>query len=263
MILPKSLWLRLAVVSVFSLLPASAAAQKAETSSPPQIPTFTVKGRVVFDDTSRAVRRAQIALVQLPDSRAAEHSSATDRDGRFVVENVPTGVYFAMVNLPGIISPLAFMSLTERGPSENFDLKAIREYCTEIVVDGGNVDVTVHARRGGVISGKITYSDGEPAIDAQVAIIRRTGKKSTRVLTGLSAAALMSLRTDDRGRYRITGIPPGEYVVSASETNTSPNTQRRGDDFFGGMFGSDALLVTYYGGGNRIGDATKLEVTGG
>jgi len=168
-----------------------------------------------------------------------------------------------MVNLPGIISPLAFMTLSERGPSENYDLKAIREFCTEIIVDGSNVDVTIHARRGGVISGKITYSDGEPAIDAQVAIIRRTGKKSTRVLTGFTAAALMSLRTDDRGRYRIAGIPPGEYVVSAAETNTSPNTQHRGDDFFGGMFGSDALLVTYYGGSNRIDDATRLEVTGG
>src|SRR5262249_28184802 len=156
----------------------------------------------------------------LPESRVAEHSSATDREGRFAIENVPTGVYFAMVNLPGIISPLAFMTLSERGPSENYDLKAIREFCAEIIVDGSNVDATIHARRAGVISGKITSSDGEPAIDAQVAIIRRTGKKSTRVLTGFTAAALMSLRTDDRGRYRIAGIPPGEYVVSAAETNT-------------------------------------------
>src|SRR5215813_2173532 len=115
MILPKSLWLRVAFVSVLSLLPASAAAQKAEIASPPQIPTFTVKGRVVFDDTDRPVRRAQITLIQLPDSRTAEHLSATDRGGRFVIENVPTGAYFAMVNLPGIISPLALMTLSERG----------------------------------------------------------------------------------------------------------------------------------------------------
>jgi len=249
---------------VLCSFPTFASAQKAEPSTQPQIPTFTVKGRVVFDDSNRPVRRAQIALIQLPATRpAGERSSATDRDGRFVIEDVPTGVYFAMVNLPGIISPLAFMSLTERGPSENFDLKSIREFCTEVIVDGGNVDVTVHARRGGAISGKITYSDGEPAIDAQVAIIRRTGKKATRLLTGFSAAALMSLRTDDRGRYRIAGIPPGEYVVSASETNTSPTNRRGRDDFFGGMFSSDALLATYYGGSNRMDDATKLEVTSG
>jgi len=266
MTLPKSACLRLAVVLVLGLLPGVAAAQKVESSfpSPPEIPKFTVKGRVVFDNTGRPVRRAQISLIQLPSTRSAgERSSATDRDGRFVIDEVPTGAYFAMVNLPGIISPLAFMSLTDRGPSENYDLKAIREYCTEVIVDGGDVNVTVHARRGGAISGTITYSDGEPAIDAQVAIIRRTGKKVTRVLTGFSAAAFLSLRTDDRGRYRIAGIPPGEYVVSAAETNTSPNTRRGRDDFFGGLFSSDALLVTYYGGGSRIDDATKLEVTGG
>jgi Carboxypeptidase regulatory-like domain len=264
MTLPKSCCLRLAAVLLLGLLPGLAAAQKVDSSSEPQIPKFTVKGRVVFDNTDRPVRRAQISLIQLPNTRSVgERSSATDRDGRFVIDEVPTGVYFAMVNLPGIISPLAFMSLTERGPSENYDLKSIREYCTEVIVDGGDVNVTVHARRGGAISGKITYSDGEPAIDAQVAILRRNGKKTTRILTGFTAAAFMSLRTDDRGQYRIAGIPPGEYVVSAAETNTSPNTRRNRDDFFGGLFSSDALLVTYYGGSSRMDDATRLEVTGG
>ena len=76
MILPKSLWRLLAGVAVLGLLPAYAVAQKAGTPPPPQIPTFTVKGRVVFDDTNRAARRAQIALIQLAESRGAEHSSA-------------------------------------------------------------------------------------------------------------------------------------------------------------------------------------------
>ena len=258
--------LRLAAILFLALLPISGTAQtRVANSTPkePQIPTFTVKGRAVFDDTDRPVRRAQITLIQTSLSRGVEKSAATDRDGRFVIEEVPTGVYFAMVNLPGIVSPLAFRSPTDKGPAENFDVKAIREYCTEVIVDGGNVNTTVHAKRGGAISGKITYSDGESAIDAQVAIIRRNGKKATRILSGFTAASLMSLRTDDRGRYRIAGIPPGEYIVSAAETNTSPNSRRGHDDFFGGLFSSDALLVTYYSSGNRIDDAIKLEVAAG
>ena len=252
---------RIAAGVCLLLLPSCAFAQKATISTEPQIPKFTVKGRAVFDDTDRPVRRAQIALMQLPSSRGLEMSGVTDRDGQFVISDVPAGVYVAMVNLPGIISPLAFMTATERGP-ENFNVKAIREFCTEVIVDGGNVNVTVHARRGGAISGKITYPDGEPAIDAQVAILRRDGKKTARVLTGFTAASLMSLRTDDRGRYRIAGIPPGDYIVSAAETNTSQNSRRgRGDDFFGGLFSSDALVVSYYSSGTRIDDAIKLEVT--
>jgi hypothetical protein len=265
--LPSSpLPLRLAAVVLLALLPGAAVAQRRRLPAPTaatQIPTFTVKGRVVFDDSDRPVRRTQIGLFQLPSSRSTERTSVTDRDGRFVIEDVPTGAYFAMVNSPGIISPLAFMTLTDKGPSENFDLKSIREYCTEIIVDGSNVNVTVHARRGGAVSGKVTYSDGEPAIDVQVAVIRPNGKKSARVLTGINAAALMSLRTDDRGRYRVAGLPPGEYIVSAAEANTSQNSRRGPDAFFSGLFGSDALLVTYYGGGSLRDDAIKLEVTAG
>ena len=248
---------------VFLLLPASVLGQKVgvSVSTEPQIPKFIVKGRAVFDGTDRPVRRAQIALVQLSSRSGLEMSGVTDRDGQFVIADVPTGVYFAMVNLPGIISPLAFMSATARGDPEHFNVKAIREYCTEVVVDGGNVNVIIHAKRGGAISGRISYSDGEPAIDAQVAIIRRDGKKTSRVLTGFTAASLMSLRTDDRGRYRIAGIPPGEYIVSAAETNTTQNGRRgRGDDFFGALFSSDSL-VSYYSSGTRIDDAIKLEVT--
>src|ERR1051325_4355683 len=267
MALPKSLvrWPFGCLVLVV-MLPAFVAAQRRTANpapTPPQIPTFIVKGRSVFDTSDRPVRRTQIALFQLPSDRGGERTSVTDRDGRFVIEDVPTGVYFAMVNAPGIISPLAFMTLTDKGPSENFDLKSIREYCTEVIVDGGDVNVTIHARRGGAISGKITYSDGDPAVDAQVAVIRRNGKKVTPVLTGLTAAALMSMRTDDRGRYRVAGLPPGEYIVSAAETNTSPNGRRGSDSFFGGFFESDALLVTYYGGGRRSDDAIKLDVTTG
>ena len=264
--LPSPLRLRLAAVVLMALLPAFAGAQRRgvpTATATPEIPTFTVKGRVVFDDSERPVRRTQIGLFQLPSSRSTERTSVTDRDGRFVIEDVPTGVYFAMVNSPGIISPLAFMTLTDRGPAENFDLKPIREYCTEVIVDGSDVNVTVHARRGGAISGKVTYSDGDPAIDVQVAVTRRSAKKSTRILTGLSAASLMSLRTDDRGRYRVAGLPPGEYIVSAAEANTSKNNRRGPDAFFAGLFGSDALLVTYYGGGSRKDDAIKLEVTTG
>ena len=266
MILPGLLLRRFVVLVFLALVPGIAVSQRRIANpapTPPQIPTFTVKGRVVFDNTERPVRRTQIALMQLPSDRGSERSSATDRDGRFAIDNVPTGVYFAVVNAPGIISPLAFMTLTDKGPSENYDLKTIREYCTEIVVDGGDVNVTIHARRGGAISGKITYSDGDPAVDAQVAVIRRNGKKVTPVLTGLTAAALMSMRTDDRGRYRVAGLPPGEYIVSAAETNTSPNGRRGSDSFFGGFFESDALLVTYYGGGRRSDDAIKLDVTTG
>jgi len=234
----------------------------ADAPAQPENPTFVVSGRVVYENTDRPVRRAQIALIQLPGRRAsAEHSSATDREGRFAIGGVPAGVYFAFVNSPGIIAPYAFTTLTDRGPSESFDVKAIREYCTEVVVEGSDIEVTVRARRGGAISGKVTYADGDPAVNVEIAIVRQASKQLHRVLTGLNATALLSLHPDDRGRYRISGVPPGEYVVYASEKNTAPQNQSRRGYGFEGIFGSgDALVVTYYGSTPDVNDALKLQV---
>lgn len=228
---------------------------------PPEIPTFVVTGRVVYEHTDRPVRRAQISLMQLPERRGVgEYSSATDREGRFTISNVPPGVYFAFVNSPGIITPYAFMALNEKGPSDSFDVKAIKEYCTEVVVSS-DVGVTVRARRGGAISGKITYADGEPAVNVDVAVVRRANNQMVRVLTGLNATALLSLHTDDRGRYRISGVPPGEYVVSAAEKNTAPKYKSNRGYGMDAFFGSgDALTVTYYGGSTNVVDALKLQV---
>ena len=242
-----------------------AAQDKSPVTTPrpaePPKPLATVKGRVVYDDTNRPVRRSPISLLQL--ATGPSQSSATDRDGRFVIKNVAAGAYFVLVNSPGIITPFAFMSLSDSGPPESLPRKEIKEYCTEVIVDGTNdVEIIVHARRGGAISGKVTYQDGEPATNAEISVIRRVGKTATRVLTGLNTTSLLSLHTDDRGMYRIPALPPGEYVVSAAENNTAPETttKHRGGGGFDEFFKSDALSATYYGGTTRAQDATIVKV---
>src|SRR5881392_795085 len=62
----------------------------------PPAPTATVKGRVVYDDTDRPVRRSPVSLLQLADGPTP--SSATDRDGKFAIKNVSPGAYFVLVN---------------------------------------------------------------------------------------------------------------------------------------------------------------------
>lgn len=181
-----------------------------------------------------------------------------------MIEDVPPGVYYAFVNLPGIITPLSFVSFSENAPRETMNVKAVKEFCTEVVVADSDIEITIHARRGGAISGKVSYSDGDPAINADVSIIRRTAGQPERVFAGFNASSLLSPRTDDRGRYRITGLPPGEYVVSAAETSTAPKNKRmdysHGPPMEALFGGTDALIVTYYGGVNRIEEAVKLKV---
>jgi hypothetical protein len=155
---------------LISIAAAGIAAQVREPSPTPNIPKAVVKGRVVYDDTNDPVRRSRINLLQLANDRGSLNS-ATDRDGRFEIREVPAGIYYVLLESPGIISPISFLKGNENDnrPPEAFDIKSLREYCTEIAVDGTNtVNVTVRARRGGAISGKVSYSDGAPAVNAVI-----------------------------------------------------------------------------------------------
>jgi hypothetical protein len=67
----------------------------------------------------------------------------------------------------------------------------------------------------GVIAGTVRDSDGEPLINAGVTIARRTfehGKPSMEIFDGAM--------TDDLGQYRLGGVPPGRYYVSAQTRGT-------------------------------------------
>ena len=108
----------------------------------------------------------------------------------------------------------------------------------------------------------MTYSDGAPAVNAVISMYKRTGKERTRILNGISIAGMSALNTDDRGRYRISGLPPGDYFVAAAEKNTSPNRSRAGYDPFSDIL-SDALTATYYGNGAKLSDALPIEMSFG
>jgi hypothetical protein len=137
----------------------------------------------------------------------------------------------------------------------------VGDYCTEVEVnDDNDVEVTVHARPGGAVSGKVSYADGDPAPNILINVLRRQGKELLPIFTGISPSTLVRMHTDDRGTYRITGLPPGEYLIAAAETHTAPDSRTRGYGGFDELFMSDALSSTYYGGSGSLKDATPLNI---
>ena len=199
-----------------------AAGQDSPYKAPEEVvPKAAVKGRVVYGDSERPVRRTVITLVQLPGGRDLQ--SATDRAGRFVIRHVPAGRYYVIVNAPGIITPFSFMKITADKP-EGWVGK-VGDYCTEVEVsDDNDVEVTVHARPGGVVSGKVSYADGDPAPNILINVFRREGKELVPIFTGMSPSTGQN-DTDDRGTYRITGLPR-EYYKAAAETTRRLTVRR-------------------------------------
>ncbi|MBA2645416.1 MAG: carboxypeptidase regulatory-like domain-containing protein [Pyrinomonadaceae bacterium] len=209
----------------------------------------TVKGRAVYDDTGRPVRRARVTLVD-PNERAKSRMGATDGRGEFRIERVAAGKYYAAVEAPGVLSLMSFYDFGD-STSEQIIFEQSKSYFEEVSVNGtSDVEVKIRARRGGVITGKVTYADGDPAINAQISVWRKSpgaqgaAGRLVQVLTVFGGGrARDALWTDDRGVYRVPGLAPGEYYVSAAEAD-SPEVEEGKQVIH--REGQASLNVTYH-----------------
>lgn len=219
----------------------------------PEPPKSTVRGRVFYEDTGRAVRRASIMLMAKNlGGGGREVSGLTDNNGYFQIKNVAAGTYYAFVNAPGVISPLAFADITKQKDG----LEEAVEGFPPIIVSGvGDLDVQIPARRGGAVSGRVMYADGDPVIGVKVEIMRRVEKRFVGVIPSFSSIFSMMMgsggggfQTDDRGFYRFAGLPAGDYIIKVSENVSHSENKARGgySPFDESLFGGNSLLTMFY-----------------
>ncbi|MBV9923944.1 MAG: hypothetical protein JOZ96_02815 [Acidobacteria bacterium] len=243
-----------------------------QEEKPAESEESVVRGRVVYDETSRPVRRARVILVTEGDAAGhGEYAALTNARGEFAIAGVRVGTYYAFVDVPGVLSPVGFVSIEEmRTASGMPDLGEARKFFDLVEVDGKqDLNITVHARRGAAISGRVSYADGDPAVNVSVSLMRRSADGRVRqYLTGATAAALAGLRTDDRGMFRLTGLPPGEYLVGVSESvnhgSVDVGTDMSEDvsGSFRGML-TPQLLMTFYPSATSPKEAGVVKVAAG
>ena len=154
--------------------------------------TAVLSGAVVTDTaTPRPVRRA---TVRLSGAGATTRLVGTDDEGKFRFEALPAGTFTLSATKPGFVPTFHGSKRPGRGPGVRI-----------AIADGARVDVTVRIVPGAAITGLVTDALGRPAPAIPVAVVA--------VRAGDAAPARAT--TDDRGIYRIYGLAPGEYLVSA------------------------------------------------
>jgi Carboxypeptidase regulatory-like domain len=246
----------------------AAARQTQAKPSPTPLPSeSTIVGRAVYDDTSRPVRRARVMLVSDSGART-EYAALTNAEGEFVIVGVRAGVYMAFVDLPGLLSPVSFISLEAlRGSTPDF--AEARQFFDVIEVDGRQQSrVTLHARRGGALGGRVVYADGDPAVNVAVNVMRRGADgRLERRLFGINVVSFAALRTDDRGVFRVSGLPPGDYVVSVSEPAehgglTGARVRDPLTSVFEGLL-AQQFLTTFYPSATTAKEARVVKVEAG
>ena len=199
-----------------------------------------MRGRVIFADSEQPLRRATLRL-RKEFNRDFLKRTVSGKRGEFSFQDVPAGTYYIDVDAPGVVSLDNGVSFTDLGFSVD------DSGLTLVTVDGDNeVKTEVRAVRGAVIAGRIAYGDGEPATHAQVVLYRKKGE--TSALFFLNRPVF----TDDRGVYRIEGLPTGEYVVGAIENHSGGrNTMPR--DMAG-------LITAFHPAASNVGTATVVSV---
>jgi hypothetical protein len=183
-------------------------------------PTGVIRGNVVSTD-GRAIPRAQVRLVPLPPqgltgpalSRllAANSVTTADDDGHYEFHEIAAGTFRMIANKTGYSTrggppPPPGGSPAPGGPTNA--LPPIQ------LADGETVEhADITLARWGSLEGHVFDELGDPmqGVNVQLMQVRYQGGRRRLVPAGGPSRS-----TDDRGRFRLYGFAPGQYIVSAA-----------------------------------------------
>lgn len=213
----------------FSFAQGGQPSEEKEAASPAPTSTGKITGRIVTDDGKPLPDVAIYIFKIYARTPGAPQVVQTDVEGKFQSDMLSSGLYSINANLPGF-------TLAQRDLNENGEPRYYRP--------GDSVSLTMV--KGGVITGTVRDNAGEPVVGVLVRAMRvrdANGKRSNWQM-GFGRDRM----TDDRGIYRLYGLEPGAYIVSAGGSSR----------FFGIAYAYSGDVVTYFPSSTRD---TAAEVT--
>jgi protocatechuate 3,4-dioxygenase beta subunit len=170
-------------------------------SRPPKTGTGRIVGRVLSAETGTPLRRAQVRISG-PD--IGSKSALSDPQGRYEFRDLPAGRFTLNASKAGYVT-------VQYGQTRPHESGRPIELAEKQVVDKADISMP----RGSVISGRIVDEFGEPVADAMVAAMRQTWVNGRRRFVPAGRPG----QTNDLGQFRMYGLSPGDYYVSATLRN--------------------------------------------
>jgi hypothetical protein len=205
-------------------------------AAPPAAGTAQISGVIKSSSDDSAVGRARVIAASdaLPEARVTISAA----DGKYALTELPAGSYTVTV--------------TRTGYAPQVYATGRATVSTPIVVANAqhvaNVDFALVP--GGFIAGRILDEDGTPFAGAEVDALVTRSEKGSDSLFSVSTA-----QTDDRGEFRLFGLVPGQYYISAGDpafraVSTPKGVVRYSPTYFPGVaFADEARPVVLPGAG--------------
>jgi protocatechuate 3,4-dioxygenase beta subunit len=219
------------------VLPAAAWAQPPAPArdTAPQAGTAVIRGRVLADGTDHALPRTQIRATS---DKSQTFDANTDGDGRYELKQLPPGVYTVAATRPNYVRHV-------------FGQKRVNGTGAPIQVADGQTIASIDFKltRAGVITGRVVDEVGDPVADLQVAPVLSMYVNGSREVRPMGRGAM----TNDLGEFRIFGLAPGRYYISAA---------------YRGAIGGDTesrsgYASTYYPGTADLAQAQRFTIAAG
>jgi hypothetical protein len=178
----------------------------------PREGTGVIRGRVTRADTGEPLRRAQVRMEEwTSDNPMGPAATMTDAEGRYELTQLPAGRYQLKASRGGYVE----VAYGQRRP---FERGRPLELGEGAVLQ--NIDFALPP--GGLVTGRVVDEAGEAVASVSVSLSRQRYIDGARRLVDQSGHS-----TDDRGEFRIFGVPPGEYVIVAKFHETDLGSRDR------------------------------------
>ena len=215
-------------------------AANSQTISAKKAATSTVAGRITIHGKGAAGIVVSIRSSDFSPQSGSTPKATTDLDGNYRIVDIPAGNYQ--------VAPLAPVYIAADQLSSRSRGKSL------LLAEGEDVQgIDFSLVRGGVITGKVTDADGRPVVEERLAIVPADQVNAREqmfppVISG-------GFQTDDRGIYRIYGIPAGRYKISVGLAEE--------DSYSSVRFGRAAYKRTFYPDATDPNDAKIIEIAEG
>jgi hypothetical protein len=141
-------------------------------------------------------KTGDIVFSSAPDCKI-QRSVVTDNQGRFTIKDLPFQKYELNARREGHVTPLTA------------DASSVPSNPNATLYSGKpNAEVSFSLVRSATIGGQIFNEMGRSMSNVRVRAVRKSG-----IAAG---PTIIARESDDRGQYRLFGLPPGEYFIVAS-----------------------------------------------